>query len=252
MTTKTGTIKPTSIKLEVLGVSSVKARKGEERGYLTAILYLASSVQVCALAELAGCLNGCLRTSGKGALDTVQTARERKTEALMTDRQQFLQAICRDIRKLQAHCERLGLTLVVRLNGTSDLPWELWPVEVDGVTHRNVFEAFSEVQFYDYTKIPTRKHAVGIGNYHLTFSYSAQPGFQPIVAKALQTYGTSINLAVVFVGELPETWQVPGEAQPRKVVDGDADDLRFLDEPGVVVGLKAKRVRGSVEGFAVA
>jgi hypothetical protein len=36
---------------------------------------------------------------------------------------------------------------------------------------KNIFEMFPNVQFYDYTKIPTRK-VDNIPNYHLTWSYS--------------------------------------------------------------------------------
>ena len=49
---------------------------------------------------------------------------------------------------------------------TSDIQWEYQ--EVNGKT---VFDMFPEIQFYDYTKIPTRK-INGIDNYHLTWSYS--------------------------------------------------------------------------------
>lgn len=46
------------------------------------------------------------------------------------------------------------------------------------------------------------------------------------------------NVAVVFGTPkghaLPETWH------GYRVVDGDVSDLRFLDPPGTVVGLRAK------------
>ena len=42
------------------------------------------------------------------------------------------------------------------------------------------------------------------------------------------------NVAVVFKDKLPKTWM------DRKVIDGDAHDLRFKDPRGVVVGLVAK------------
>jgi len=39
---------------------------------------------------------------------------------------------------------------------------------------------------------------------------------------------------VVFKDKLPRTWM------SRKVIDGDAHDLRFKDPRGVIVGLVAK------------
>lgn len=54
------------------------------------------------------------------------------------------------------------------------------------------------------------------------------------------------NVAVVFRGPLPKTWA------NRRVIDGDRDDLRFLDPMGVIVGLKAKgRAKHDESGFVV-
>ena len=58
--------------------------------------------------------------------------------------------------------EKKGKIPCIRLNGTSDIQWEY--IEYQG---KNVFDTFPDVQFYDYTKIPTRK-IDGIKNYHLT------------------------------------------------------------------------------------
>ena len=54
-----------------------------------------------------------------------------------------------------------------------------------------------------------------------------------------------MNVAVVF-NKLPETYL------GRKVINGDDTDLRFLDERGVVVGLKAKgKAKKDNTGFVV-
>jgi hypothetical protein len=42
------------------------------------------------------------------------------------------------------------------------------------------------------------------------------------------------NVAVVFRNQLPKTWK------GYEVVNGDSNDLRFLDKQGVVVGLIEK------------
>jgi len=120
----------------------------------------------------------------------------------------------------------------IRLNGTSDLPWEKFKCVRDGVEYRNPMEAFPEVQFYDYTKIPARaiKWADGQmpSNYHVTFSASED---NESACRMVSMAGG--NVAVVF-DTIPDAWY------GRVVVDGDKTDLRFLDPAGVVVGLKAK------------
>jgi hypothetical protein len=55
-----------------------------------------------------------------------------------------------------------------------------------------------------------------------------------------------LNWVVVFRDELPETFL------GRKVIDGDETDLRFLDDDGIVVGLKAKgTAKQDTSGFVV-
>ena len=121
------------------------------------------------------------------------------------------------------------------MNGTSDIQWE--KILVDD---KNIFELFPDIQFYDYTKIPTRK--VGhIKNYHLTWSYS----------EANDKYASwydkiAYNIAVVFNGAFPIYFK------GREVVNGDESDLRFLDKRNVVVGLKAKgKARHDMSGFVI-
>jgi hypothetical protein len=139
-----------------------------------------------------------------------------------------------DIRKAIAQSKRLGLTPVFRLNGTSDIAWEKYTLN-----EQTVFEAFPNVQFYDYTKILGRK--VGhIPNYHLTFSNA--DGNLNDVMRAKDV----MNVAVVFRKQLPETYM------GKKVINGDETDLRFLDEKNVIVGLKAKgKAKKDTSGFVV-
>lgn len=220
---------------------TVKSDKGGE--YLTAIMYLAPAdtvpgINVCPMAELAMCKAPCLFTAGRGAMRPVQDARIAKTVAFRDDRDTFMQVIVEDIREAQRKARKLRVKLAVRLNGTSDIPWENIPVTIDGVTYANVMAVFPEVQFYDYTKLATRKVPA---NYHLTVSYSgANPAYAAKAAK------TQHNLAVVFAGPLPATFL------GRPVIDGDANDLRFLDPAGVVVGLTAKgKAKQDTSGFVI-
>ncbi len=94
-------------------------------------------------------------------------------------------------------------------------------------------EQFPDVQFYDYTKIVARAYKPMPSNYHLTLSYSeADADYAEQVLTAVRD--TGINAAVVFRDKIPATFK------GLRVVDGDKDDLRFLDPQGVIVGLKAK------------
>ena len=99
---------------------------------------------------------------------------------------------------------------------------------------------FPQIQFYDYTKIPTRK-VEHIPNYHLTWSYSeANDKYATMFDKV------SNNIAVVFRDALPKMFK------GLKVIDGDKHDMRFLDESQVVVGLIEKgEAKKDTSGFVI-
>jgi hypothetical protein len=224
---------------KLLGVSTdAKTVKGEKKGVLTGIMYLAphkaSGQNVCIMAEMAGCVQGCLNTAGRGAFSNVQMARVRKTNFWHEDKQAFLGVLRQDIRALAAKANRLGLTPMVRLNGTSDIRWEQEAPEL--------LEEFSDIQFYDYTKIPTRRNLPR--NYHLTFSYSgANPRYADFYRPAREN---GMNIAVVFRNALPDTFL------GMPVINGDESDVRPYDPQGVIVGLKAKgKARYDTSGFVV-
>lgn len=245
---------------------NAKTVKGNVRGFITAILYLSpadsSGEQLCPLAELAKCKTPCLNQAGRGGMsagnatfvtdsgveladNAIQRARLRRTRLFLDDRAAFMTLLVREIEKALVLAKRKGKTLVMRPNGTSDIRWENIPCSRNGVDYPNIFAAFPDVQFYDYTKIPNRRVA-HIPNYSLTFSYSHVSEFAPIVVKALKHYGSSVNFAAVFHGKVPESFL------GRTVINGDETDLRFLDQPGVVVGLKAKgKARRDTSGFVV-
>lgn len=223
--------------------SNAKTVKGDDE-YLTAIMYLApfklSGVgNTCAMAEMAKCHAPCLNTAGRGKFSNIQKARIRKTKWFFEDRQSFLSQLDNDIQKFIDFCDRHSVKPAIRLNGTSDIRWELYKGD-DGL---NVFERFPTVQFYDYTKIANRKVKL-IGNYYLTWSYSQADKAYADMAKLAKK--NNMNIAVVFRNEMPKkflNW---------KVIDGDKDDLRFLDPPRSIVGLKAKgKAKSDKSGFVI-
>lgn len=225
--------------------NDAKTVKGEKRGFLTGIMYLAPSnesavINTCPHASK-GCRMACLFTAGRGGFNSVRQARIAKTIRFARDRENFMTELARDIEKLARTARKRRMTPCVRLNGTSDIAWESQPA----MGKANLMEAFPAIQFYDYTAVPSRAEAWGQGklpaNYHVTFS--RKENNQPAVEKVLQAGG---NVSVVFAGELPETWQ------GKPVINGDESDLRFTDPKGVIVGLKAKgKGRKDQSGFVV-
>lgn len=228
--------------------TNAKTIKGQRYGYLTGVLYLApynlSGYQVCAMADKAKCHEPCLNTAGRGAFNSVQAARVRKTKLFFEDRPAFFAELIPSIRSLIRKAKAAGLTPVCRLNGTSDIKWENVDFEYEGVWYENVFEFFPDLQFYDYTKIPNRGDKY-IPNYDLTFSYSGVVAFQPYVRKAIDN---GYRIAVVF----RDRDSIPSEFLGTTCVDGDDSDLRHEDPHGVVVALYAKgRAKKDVSGFVV-
>lgn len=219
-----------------------KTIKGEKIGYLTGILYLApantTKYNTCSMAHKAQCAQACLYSAGRGAFNNVQQSRIDKTLYFYESRDEFMNQLFKNIKALIKKAESKGLKPLVRLNGTSDIRWENVPFE--GAT---IFEAFPNVQFYDYTKDANRKDIPS--NYDLTFSYSGVESFAPYVAKA-QSKG--LRMAVVFRKEST----IPMFFKGIKVVSGDKSDVRHLDDQGVIVGLYAKgAAKRDTTGFVV-
>lgn len=215
----------------ILGESSAKTVKGEKIGYLTGIVYLVPDKKICAMAELAGCLNGCLNSAGRGAFNSVQLARQAKTDYFYNHQQAFLLSLAADIWTLSNKAKKLGLTPLIRPNGTSDILYENLPV-VDGL---NIFQLFPTVQFYDYTKHPSRNlDGKTANNYDLTYSFSAITP-KPISIKGLTNKHNS-RAAVVFQKQS----DIPSTFRTWPVVDGDNSDVRHIEPKNVVVALYAK------------
>jgi hypothetical protein len=223
-------------KYNLIGVgTNAKTIKGDGSEYLTGILYLIPELELCPFSMIAGCHEPCLVSAGRGAFNSVRAARERKTKLLLTNPEEFKRLLRLDLTKFSATCSRKGVRPVIRLNGTSDKSW------------LDIIREFPEIQFYDYTKVYNRVAKDLPSNYHLTLSYS---GANPDYARNVQAFADKYqaNLAVVFRDKhnIPETFL------GRPVINGDADDLRFLDPSGVVVALYAKgQAKHDDSGFVI-
>jgi len=238
--------------MNLLTVGNPKVLKGMKQGYMTYILHLApaslSGYNTCPKATT-GCKSACLNTAGRGGMfkkgettNTIQNARIRKTKMFFEYRAEFMASLVKDIELAIKQSIKKDLIPVFRLNGTSDLSWEKYEVIRNGVIYRNIFDAFSEYQFYDYTKILGRK-VVAISNYDLTFS--AADGNDVDVYRAI---AEGYNIATVF--GVKKTEPLPQSYFGREVINGDESDLRFLDAKNVIVGLYAKgKAKKDISGF---
>lgn len=233
-----------------------KTIKGQKYGFKTLVLYLAphklSGVNLCPMAEIAGCVAPCLNTAGNPAYaETKRKGRLNKTLYYLNERNDFLNKLAREIAL--EYSKAKDYSILVRLNGTSDIRWELESFSLDpklaaklgkpAKQYRNLMELFPNVQFYDYTKIANR-HSIP-KNYDLTFSYSGVLGYQKYVNKAIEA---GMRIAVVF----RDKKTIPESFLGLPCVDGDDSDIRHLDPQGVIVALYAKgSAKKDVSGFVV-
>jgi len=197
--------------------------------------YTISGYNVCPSASK-GCAESCLHTAGNPVFQKQKDlGRINRTRYYMQDRVEFLKQLIREIRNHEIYCSKNGFKPVVRLNTTSDIPWEI----------HGIFDMFPSITFYDYTKIKKRviKYLNNMypKNYHLTFSMH-----ETNYDDCMEVLNKGGNVAMVFRKDLPETYK------GFKVVNGDESDLRFLDPINSIVGLKAKgKAKKDTTGFVV-
>lgn len=225
-----------------------KTIKGNGQDYITAIQYMKPyktlNVNLCAMAETAGCIDPCLNVAGRGQMTNVQIAREKKAVRFITARDEYMAQLVKDIERFARWAAKKGLKPAVRLNGTTDIRWENIRVMRDGKQYAHIFDAFPNVQWYDYTKIANRD--LSIPNYHLTFSYSAA---NPVYLRQLdKAIARGMSVAVVF----RDKENIPATFLGMPTVDGDKNDMRFLDPARVAVALYAKgKAKYDTSGFVV-
>jgi len=218
--------------------NNAKTVKGQQKGYKTAILYLAPSTQsgfqVCPMAS-EGCKKACLYTAGHGAFNNVQQGRINKTRWYIQERNTFMAQLRKEITNHIKNCSNKGFIPCIRLNGTSDISFE----------NTGIFEEFPNVQFYDYTKIYKRalKYVNGQypSNYHLTYSLN-----EDNYKEAFDILLKGGNISAVFRNELPETYK------GYRVINADETDLRFTDDNNIIAGLMAKgKAKKDYSGFVL-
>ena len=241
--------------------SNPKLAKNGKLDVLASPLHLApfdlSGFQVCPQAS-AGCAAACLHTAGNPAYMAQKDAsRKTKTRAYFKERKAFMSVLFFEIDALQRKAEKLGMQAAVRLNATSDLPFEKRTVNINGADI-GLMQAFPNVQFYDYTKVTKRALAWAMGdmpqNYHLTFSKTESndsdvrrvlsAGGNVAIVMSCKTYKAAMSAGLNAM-----QWDSIGH---NHIIDGDAHDYRPADPKNVIVALKAKGdARHDTSGFVL-
>jgi len=242
--------------VDLLG-SSAKVAHSLREGWENAVMYLAphSRAEGANMCIMAGkCAQGCLTSAGQLGMAPAEVSKIFKTRVYQADQNLFLNLLILDIARFLSGLKTkernykdkgelaAGATLkpTVRLNGTSDEPWEIIPIRImpelmvslkrvrgdiskylakdlaAGKTYRNIYEVFPGLQFYDYTKygISARKkeyrNAYGNvawpKNYHLTYSLSEKSGSPALAIEALKA-GHSVAAVYNTKVQEVEAWR---------------------------------------------
>ena len=238
---------------QLFTTNNTKIIKGMKKGVLTGILHMLPDTQVkdflndesiptvCATAKIAGCFKDCLVFSGRGTMSPVFYSRLRKTLFYLQYKNEFIKLVDKEISRLLRKSKRENLELAIRVNGTSDIPVlkEL----------KEILLKYPSVKFYDYTKNPKsikKLHSLSneIKNYHLTFSYTKEPLYEPLIEKATK-YNS--NIAIVFQNEEQVNYLIENKKKLKlfdkvyNIINGDKTDLRYKDNNNSIVALRYKK-----------
>lgn len=212
----------------------------------TYILYLSptnkSGYNVCSHAT-DECRIGCLASSGRAGIgqdNSIQKSRITKTKLFFEHRNFFMDWLVAEIKYFYQKAKDEGFGFSVRLNGTSDIDWQSVVLKPHNC---NLFDLFSDIQFYDYTKNPS-KFINKAKNYHLTFSYT---GYNWSTCEKLLELGH--NVAVVF--DLKKKTEMIKDFNNYPVIDGDITDYRPNDPKSTIVGLRWKRIQNKQDNQTI-
>ena len=183
------------------------------------------------------CAKACLKYSGHNVLAYNRLVQIARTIAYTSEAKLFLAQVEREVLSHIRYCEKRDVVPAMRANVMSD------QIKLS----RHFAKRFPELRVYDYTKIvKSLRSSANPTHLHLTLSRDERNERQ-----ALELLNEGYNVAVVFDSQsLPDIWK------GYPVIDGDDHDVRFLDAPGHVVGLRLKGTKEAKKaaidsGFAV-
>lgn len=189
------------------------------------------------------CIAGCLgHTSGRLTMNTAQIAQKVRTHMGWEHPAEWTIILLDEARREAEKSHEMGHLFLLRLNGTSDAPWERVPWFLEALRMVGVD------QFQDYTKWPKwRRWDATPDDYYLCKSITENDSPDDV---------EPLDVVVVDLlphEPMPETWN------GMPVIDGDYDhgDLRVMDReknPDAVVLLRKKgrvlkNVKGDVASF---
>lgn len=164
--------------------------------------------------------------------DNVQQARHARLRLFETNWDAYATLLLRDVEALGRRVRRHNQTLAVRLNVGSDVAWE-----------RILPDAFWEAvarsggHAYDYTKRIDRVGWLVPSVYRTT--YSATSATRRSTVERLLDRGDTVTVVLPQPANRHDK-SVPEEFAGFPMISGDATDDRYLDPPGVLIGLSAK------------
>jgi len=216
-------------KIPTLLSKTTKTEKTEKEypDWINVLTYLYPNKHLCKFSD--NCFSTCLKTSGR--LPMAKKAMIKRTKLLYQDKMTFINTLEIELRKAKKSANKKGKKLAYRFNGTSD--------RFDELKHLLDMKDQPFDQAYDYTKDFKRVlDYQGYKGYNLTFSYD---GLNKLEAKFLlknKIANVSVVMNTKKDQELPKTYNLNGVEYP--VLDGDKHDLRFTENKGYIIGLRAK------------
>lgn len=209
-------------------IHNTKLQKSEKFDYKSVGLSLLphrladEKVDLCGGRSTSLCREFCINTSGHQSMNRIQESRKKKTLEFLKDRKEFLRKCSIELDYLEQLANNEGFKLTCRMNMFTDI--DFYKYKIDG---KSIYEKHPSIQFIEYTKHYNKISY--LPNLHITYSYDKE-----YHDEALEVLKRGDNVAVIFPNLLPDEWN------GYKVINGDVNDLRFLDPKNVVVGLKYK------------
>lgn len=241
-----------------LGVQT--ERVGEAVLYLSPSTEAGEGINMCP-GHSPECFKFCLIHSGLMIMPHAKLARIRKTKLLLERPLEFGVLLQRDVDTHLRWTASHDLAPAFRFNGTSDYNWETFLLPHLGRTiHDYLLEVAPEAHVNEYTKRYSvmRRWLEGAYAPNLHMTYSLHELNERFARQILHLGG---NVAIVFRVKLDHP--LPTSWWGHPVLDGDVDDLRWLDAEralkrgfsvtrGLVIGLRHKgRLARAISPFSL-